>query len=112
VRNTLGQIILIGSALLAVLVLLPILGVIFVVVVGVLALAVLAFLAAPLLAKLPWFRDRIYVRRHGNRRSIRFGNGEFTSYQGRAGDPPENTPGQLGPRDVIDVQGREIPDED
>lgn len=111
-RNTLWVLTLIGAALLAVVVLLPVLGVIFLLVAIVLVLGVGALLAAPLLAKLPWFRDRITVDQDGTRKTIRFGGGMFTSYRGGPDGPFRNPNGQLDRNNVIDVEGKEIPDDE
>lgn len=100
-RNPLWSLIAAGVLVLAFIVLAPILGFLLLVVVALLGVGVLLYFGAPLLAKLPWFRDRIHVERYGNMRGIRFG-----------------PPGQSDPRsydersyssdDVIDVEGREI----
>ncbi len=45
-------------SLLAAFVLIPVLGFVLLVIVGLLVVAVVAVLAAPLLLKLPWFRNR------------------------------------------------------
>lgn len=92
------------AALVGFFVLLPLLGVLFVGLIGLLLLGGLLFLAAPLLAKLPWFRDRIHVEQHGAGRFVRFGGGSFR-YD--AGDPFHSR--TVDP-DVIDVEGRELPD--
>ena len=97
-RNALGSLILLGVAALAVIVLLPVLGAIFLVVALVLALVVGFFLAAPLLARLPWFRDRIVVRRYGRSQTIRFDR-DFSTYKEQ---PRQHDP------EVIDVEGRQI----
>jgi hypothetical protein len=79
-------------------VLLPVLGVVLVVVVVFIGLALLLLLLAPWLVKLPWFRDRIRIHR-----SFDFGQ--------RQADPFR----QQAPRqddDVIDVEGRELPDKE
>lgn len=108
-RNALWLLTLIGAAILAVVVLLPVLGAIFLLVAIALALGVGALLAAPLLAKLPWFRDRITVERDGTRKTIRFGGGLYTSHRdGPFGKPP----GQLDPNNVIDVEVKELPDDE
>lgn len=93
------------AALVAFFVLLPILGMLLVGVVSLMLLGGLFFLAAPFLAKLPWFRDRIHVERHGGGRFIRFGNGASTSH---GGDPFQTRSRPVDP-DVIDVEGREVP---
>jgi hypothetical protein len=99
--------------MLAVVVLLPLLGVILLVVAIVLVLAVGAVLAAPLLAKLPWFRDKFTVEHRGNWKTVRFGGSVFTSYQpGRPEHPAPESAGQIDAGDVIDVEGEEIPDKD
>lgn len=101
-----------GAVLLGILVLLPVLGVLFMVLVGLLALAAVLFLAAPLLAKLPWFRDWITVDEYGGRRFIRFGKGGFTASRGGRSyrNPYQKRPAH--DEDVIDVEGREIPEKD
>lgn len=100
------------AALLVVFVLLPLMGALLGVLLILVAVVAAGVLAAPLLAKLPWFRDRIHVEDVGGRKTVRFGNGVFTSYRGRGPEPP--TPDRFGgidSGDVIDVQGRELPDE-
>lgn len=99
-RNALAFLAVIGAAILAIAVLLPVLGAIFVAVAVLLALIISLLLLAPLLVKLPWFRRRIIVERYGNARTIRFGSGAFSTSQ-----PPSGQPG-----DVIDVEAREVPD--
>lgn len=103
-RNLMG-ILLVGLALfLLVTVVLPVLGFLLVAVVAVLAVGAAAYFAAPVLARLPWFRDRITVERHGGARTVRFGRAQFTSYQGWDAQPRAGEPGD----DVIDVEGREV----
>lgn len=76
------------------------------VVVVVIGLAIVGYIAAPFLAKLPWFRDRIHVEQHGRNRTVRFGGTQFTSYsgpgQGTSRDPLRHDP------NVIDVEGRQV----
>lgn len=74
-RNVLLFLVVAAMGILAVTVLLPILGVLFLLVAALFVVAVGAFLSAPLLARLPWFRDRIFVERRGAGRTIRFGRG-------------------------------------
>lgn len=100
VRQALMFLSLLGAALLAVVLLLPVLGILFLLV----AAGVGLLLAVPLLAKLPWFRDRIFVRREGNFRGVRFGRDDFTPHR------KENPAGKPDEGDVIDVEGRELPD--
>lgn len=115
VRNALFFLGLIAAILLAVTVLLPVLGVIFLVALLALVLAVAMVWAAPLLAKLPWFRDRIYVREEGGRKTVRFGGTVYTSYRGggpAAGPTDPDSAGRLDDGEVIDVEGRELPDKE
>lgn len=109
-RNLLWFLSAAAVVLLAIFVLLPVVGVLLLIIVGVLVLAVAFFLAAPLLARLPWFRDRIHVERYGNARTVRFGGGTYTTYRdaGPARPQGEEQPGRLDHGDVIDVEGREI----
>jgi hypothetical protein len=93
---------LIGAAVLAVVVVVPVLGILLFVVAALLAVLLIAFLAAPLLAKLPWFRNRIIVQRSGGRRIIRFGPDAFSGFRDHR---PTNDD------DVIDVEGTERPDD-
>jgi hypothetical protein len=102
VRNVLLFVGLIGAAVLAVVVIVPILGILLIGVAVLLAVLLIAFLAAPLLAKLPWFRGRINVQRSGGRRIIRFGPDAFSRHRDHG---PENDD------DVIDVEGTERPDD-
>ena len=107
-RNPLASLVLVAALILGALFLLPVLGVLFLVVVAVLVLAVAAFLAAPWLAKLPWFRDRIRVEQTPFGQAIRFGRDR--GYQEpHAGQAPRYDARQ---DDVIDVEGRELPDRD
>jgi hypothetical protein len=110
VRNALWSLILMAAAILAVVVLLPVLGVLFLGVALLLALGIGAILAAPFLAKLPWFRDRIHVQTRGSARSVRFGQNR--SYPGAMTGEREriDSAARTDPGDVIDVEGREIPD--
>lgn len=78
---------------------LPVLGFLLAAVLAVLGLGAVAFFAAPVLARLPWFRDRIHVEEHAFGRTIRFG--------GSIGRRPQ--PRRTGDRgDFIDVEGRTI----
>lgn len=101
VRNALLFLGLVGATILGVAVLLPVLGVVFLIIAALVAVAILALLAAPLLVKLPWFRNRIHVERYGNAQTIRFGRDDFTQSEERRDQG-----------DVIDVEGRELPDKE
>jgi hypothetical protein len=92
------------GGLLAWFVLLPVLGFLLMVVVGALLLVGLLIAAAPLLMKLPWFRNWIHVEETLFGKTVRFGN----AYRRRAPEPGWSDPAQ---EDVIDVEGREIPDD-
>jgi hypothetical protein len=92
-RGPLPFLMMLVAAAVAVFVLLPVLSVLFIVLLIGLALVVGTVLAAPLLAKLPWFRDRIFIRR-------------WPQAEPR---PNPATPADQG--DVIDVEGREIPEQ-
>lgn len=94
-RNPLWYLLMAVVAVVAFVALLPILSFLAVVVVGLVALMAVA----PYLAKLPWFRDRISVRKHQFGQSVRFG--------GRPRPQPRQPED-----DVIDVEGRELPDRD
>jgi hypothetical protein len=98
VRNPLWTIITVGVLVLAFIVLAPVLGFLLLILVAALAVGVLLFFGAPLLARLPWFRDRIHVEQHGGMRSVRFGPSAQR-------DPSPRSPLS---DDVIDVEGREI----
>lgn len=87
-------------------VILPLLGMLLAGVAVVVGLAVVAYIAAPFLAKLPWFRDRIRVEQHGRGRTIRFGGAQFTSYGGPA-QASSREDWRRDP-DVIDVEGRQV----
>lgn len=106
VRNPLVSFLFAAALVLGALFLLPVLGVLFLVVVAVLVLAVAAFLAAPWLARLPWFRDRIHVEQTPFGQAIRFGR-ERGYRDPHAGQGPRYN---AGTGDVIDVEGRELPD--
>jgi hypothetical protein len=108
VRSITWFLTLLVGALLAWFVLLPVLGFLLMVVVGALLLVGLLILAAPLLMKLPWFRNWIHVEETLFGKAIRFGKGPSTGYRGRAGEPGWSDPAR---DDVIDVEGREIPDD-
>jgi len=107
-RNALGSLIVLAVAILIVIALLPVLGVLFLIVAGVVVLAIGALWAAPLLAKLPWFRDRIRVYRSGGFQSVQFGR----EFEVREQPPHEEREVHRELGDVIDVQGRELPDAD
>lgn len=96
-RNALWSLVAAGIVVLAIIVLAPVLGFLFLVLLALLAVGALLLFGAPLLARLPWFRDRIHVERYGSMRSIRFG------------PAAPNEPKRYGDDDVIDVEGREIP---
>lgn len=112
-RNLAWFLSLLGAALVGIFVLLPILGIVILFVAGLLAVVAVGVLAAPLLTRLPWFRNRFTVRRQGGFRTVRFGNSVFMSYSDTSEpvDPePESDPlRQLETGDVIDVEGKEIP---
>lgn len=107
-RNLTGILIAAAVLFLLVTVVLPVLGFLLAVVAAVAAIAAGAYLAAPLLAKLPWFRDRIAVEEHGGVRTIRFGRTQFTSFRHR--EAPVRDRYQAG--DVIDVEGRTVAEEE
>ncbi|MFZ5622744.1 MAG: hypothetical protein ACOY5W_17135 [Pseudomonadota bacterium] len=110
-RNLTLWLSLLGAAVIGFLVLLPVLGLILFAVLTVLLLTAGAFLAAPLLARLPWFRDRIRVDERDGRRTVRFGSAVFTTQQGRPHrDPAEGFRRVEG--EVIDVEGRELPEKE
>lgn len=113
-RNLTYFLTLVVGALIAFFVVLPILGFALVVVLVLAVLAVLAYLALPWLVKLPWFRDRIHVQRHGLGRTVRFGKEAANPHGTAHRDWQQPQEGEVGRRldDVIDVEGREIPDRD
>jgi len=90
-------------------VVLPLVGFLLAAVVAVLAVGAAAYLAAPYLARLPWFRDRIRVEQHGGMRTVRFGRTGFTNFRPEGGE-------HFGRRrhdgDIIDVEGRQVAVED
>ncbi|MGE5675100.1 MAG: hypothetical protein ACM3XM_14690 [Mycobacterium leprae] len=107
------------AAILLVTVLLPILGLILVLLVGLLIVAVGFYFALPLLVKLPWFRDRIRVYRNTRGETIHFDNGGFYYSDMTTQEPPNpdetadpRPAGQLGQGDIIDVEGRDVPEDD
>ena len=106
-RNALPTLLLLGAGLLGFVLLLPILGVLFFIVIGLIVVVVGLVLAAPFLARLPWFRDRIHVHRHGGFSSVRFGRDAYTTYE----EPHRQEATRLDHGDVIDVEGRELPSE-
>ncbi|MDF2630104.1 MAG: hypothetical protein K0R39_3935 [Symbiobacteriaceae bacterium] len=106
-RNSLPTLLLLGAGLLAFILLLPILGVLFIILIGLILVVVGLVLAAPFLARLPWFRNRIHVRRHGGFSSVRFGRDTYTTYE----EPHRPEATRLDHGDVIDVEGRELPSE-
>lgn len=108
-RNLVG-ILLVGLALfLLVTVVLPVLGFLLAAVVALLAIGAVAYFAAPLLARLPWFRDRIKVEEHGGARTVRFGRTQFSSFGDWSAAPrAAREPAD----DVIDVEGRTVGTED
>lgn len=108
-RNALLVLSALGALLLVIFVVLPVLGVIVIAAIVLIALILGALLAAPLLMKLPWFRKRIIVEERGGFRTVRFGNSAFTTGRPGQGRPPGQGP--VDP-DVIDVEGRELPDKD
>lgn len=94
---------LLAAGLLVFFVLLPLIGVILLLLVGLLVVGVGLFMAAPLLSKLPWFRDWIHVDYYGGRQIIRFGRRTYT--------PPYEPPSRpYGDDNVIDVEGRPLPE--
>lgn len=103
-RNLVWFLTVVGGALLTFFVLLPVVGFVLMLALVILALLVLAYFALPLLMKLPWFRDRIHVDETIFGKAIRFGSRARSRYEGR--------PRQENPDDVIDVEGREIPDKE
>lgn len=108
-RNGLLTLLLLGAGLLAFTLLLPILGVLFIIVIVAIVAVVGLVLAAPLLARLPWFRDRIHVRRYGGASSIRFGrDAGYNPHE----EPVHQQSTQLNRGDVIDVEGRELPNDE
>ena len=82
-------------------VVLPVLGFLLAAVIAVVGLGAVAVLAAPTLARLPWFRDRIHVEEHGFGRTIRFGVDGGRRRQRRSTDGSADG-------DYIDVEGRTI----
>lgn len=114
-RRGLPYLIFAGITLLAFLVLLPVLGVVLLLALLALGLLVGFMLAAPLLARLPWFRNRIHVKDVGGRKTIRFGGAVYTSYRGEHGHPqrqPPDSSGRLDDGDVIEAEFRELPERD
>lgn len=113
-RNLSFLVTLVVGALLTFFVVLPLLGFVLMVVAAVAVLAVIAYFALPWLAKLPWFRDRIHVEQHGFGRSVRFGSGGFSTQRARPGQWERAAEPEAAQRldDVIDVEGREIPDKE
>jgi hypothetical protein len=104
-RNVVLFLSLLAAALLALFVLLPLIGVILLLLMGLLVVGVGLFMAAPLLSRLPWFRDWIHVDYYGGRRIIGFGR--------RAYAPPHAPPSRPHTDDnVIDVEGRPLPEKD
>lgn len=87
-RNLVWLLILVAFGFFAFFVLLPIIGI---VIVAVLVLVI----AAPFLMRLPWFRNRVFVYRSGSQP-------RSDGYQ-----PPRPS---LDHGDVIDVEGREVPE--
>ena len=78
-------------------VVLPFVGMLLAAVLALAGLGALAYVAAPALARLPWFRDRIHVEEHRFGRTIRFGRVQVQQRaHARRGD------------DFIDVEGRTI----
>lgn len=111
VRNLAWALTLLIGAVVAFFVLLPVLGIVALII----AAAVLMMLAAPLLQRLPWFRDRIHVERRGGFRTYRFGSSVFMTYDTSEAVDPDPAPeplAQLDSGDVIDVEGQEISDRD
>lgn len=109
-RNAIWSLITLGIALLAVVLLLPVLGVLLLLVAGVAVLFVGAVLAAPWLLKLPWFRRRMHVDQTPFGRTIRFGRGVYTTYTGNPTEPERPAGPRLDDGDVIDVEGRDLPE--
>jgi|GEM_PF-1902666 len=107
-RNLIG-ILLVGLALFVLVsVVLPVVGFLLAAVVAVVAVGALTYFAAPVLARLPWFRDRITVEQHGRSRTVRFGRTQFSSYRDFGAAPRAGSPAD----DVIDVEGRTVEGED
>ncbi|HYG58485.1 MAG TPA: hypothetical protein VD902_10540 [Symbiobacteriaceae bacterium] len=111
-RNVLPYLFLLGVIVLAAVVLLPVLGALLLLAVIVVAVVAVGAFAAPFLAKLPWFRDRIVVEQRGGRRTVRFGRGFFSSYQPPPDHQYQERTRQMDQGDVIDVEGRHLPDKD
>ncbi|MFB5084444.1 hypothetical protein [Symbiobacterium thermophilum] len=72
-RSLLAVIAVAVGIFLLVTVVLPFVGILLAAVLALAGLGVVAYLAAPVLARLPWFRDRIHVEEHPLGRTIRFG---------------------------------------
>lgn len=104
-RSGFSYLVLLAVVILGGIFLLPLVGFLLIFGVGLLLLVGLLIWAAPWLAKLPWFRDRIHVNRSGGARFVRFGGGFRPS-------EPEPSPHTSTDDviDVIDVEGRELPD--
>lgn len=108
-RNAIWTLISLVITGLALVFLLPVLGVLLMVIVGLVVLAIVAFMAAPWLSKLPWFRNRIHVDRTPFGRTIRFGGANaYRTWQEQPGEPKSGA--RLDQGDVIDIEGRELPD--
>lgn len=111
-RNVVLFLSLLAAGLLALFVLLPIIGVILLLLVGLLVVGVGLFLAAPLLCRLPWFRDWIHVDYYGGRRIIRFGRRAYSPRYERPARPFEPGGGPANDDNVIDVEGRALPEKE
>jgi hypothetical protein len=111
-RNAIWSLITLAIAVLAVIFLLPVLGVLLLVVAGLIVLAVGAIWALPWLMKLPWFKKRIHMEETPFGRTIRFGGGQYTTYRGNPYEPERPAGAHLDEGDVIDVEGRELPEKD
>lgn len=95
-----------GLFIMGAVVLLPLMGLLLLLVLAVIGL----YLAAPFLARLPWFRDWIHVDEIGGRRIVRFGRA-FTGYR----EPPRRAHWEgsgLQAGDYIDAETRILDDED
>lgn len=104
-RTLLTYLIVLGVLIALFALLLPIIGILLL-----LMAALIGFwLAAPFLARLPWFRNWIRVEERGPFRTVRFGSARFTGFSG-AGRPPGERPGagRIDQGDVIDVEPRVI----
>lgn len=104
-RTLLTYLIVLGVLFALFALLLPIIGILLVV----LAAGIGLWLTAPLLSRLPWFRNWIRVEERGPFRTVRFGNTQFTGFSG-ARRPEGERPGtgRIDRGEVIDVEPRVI----